>query len=54
MSTIVETKFSFPKNPTLSCTNSYGFLAPYQNLQKTKDTTPTKQLKTERQADPIL
>ena len=31
-----------PKNLALSHTISYGFLAPCQNLEKTKDTTPRK------------
>ena len=32
----------FPKNPALSHTNSYRFVAPYQNLEKTNDTIPRK------------
>ena len=27
----------------MSCTTSYGFLAPSQNLEKTNDTIPRKQ-----------
>ena len=34
----------FLENPTLSRTNSYGFLAPCQNLEKTKDTISRKRL----------
>ena len=34
----------FLENPALSCTTSYGFLAPYQNLEKTYDTIPKKHL----------
>ena len=34
----------FPENPALSCTTSYGFLAPYQNSEKTNDTIPRKRL----------
>ena len=30
------------KNPVLSRTTSYGFLAPCQNLEKTNDTIPRK------------
>ena len=32
----------FLENPALSCTTSYDFLAPYQNLEKTYDTIPKK------------
>ena len=39
----------FKKNPTFSCTISYGFLAPCQNLEKTGDPTPRKCL--DRQMD---
>ena len=35
-------KKNFPENLTLSCTTSYRFLAPYQNLGKTNDTIPRK------------
>ena len=34
----------FPENPALSYTTSYGFLAPYQNSEKTNDTIPRKRL----------
>ena len=34
----------FLENPALSCTTSYDFLAPYQNLEKTYDTIPKKHL----------
>ena len=36
--------FFFSQNLPLSCTTSYGFLAAYQNLEKTKDTIPRKRL----------
>ena len=32
----------FLENLALSCTTSYGFLAPFQNLEKTNDTIPRK------------
>ena len=35
-------KKTFEKNPALSRTISYGFLAPCQNLEKTNDTIPRK------------
>ena len=39
---ILGAKNFFPENPALSRTPSYGFLAPYQNLEKAKDTIPRK------------
>ena len=36
-------KNNFPENLAMSCTTSYGFLAPSQNLEKTNDTIPRKQ-----------
>ena len=39
----------FPKNPALSRTTSYGFLAPCQNLEKTNGTIPRK--RPDRQKD---
>ena len=41
---ILEQKKIFLKNPALLCTTLYGFLAPSQNLEKTKDTIPRKHL----------
>ena len=35
-------KIFFLENPALSCTTSYGFLAPCQNLEKINDTIPRK------------
>ena len=37
-------KKKFLENPALSCTTSYGLLAPCQNLEKTNDTIPQKHL----------
>ena len=34
----------FLENLALSCTTSYGVLAPYQNLEKTNDIIPRKHL----------
>ena len=34
----------FSRNPALTSTTSYGFLAPYQNLEKTNDNIPRKQM----------
>ena len=34
----------FTENPALSRTTSYGFLPSCQNLEKTKDIIPTKQI----------
>ena len=39
----------FPENVDLSCTFSYRFLAPCQNLEKINDTIPRKRL--DRQKD---
>ena len=39
---ILQAKKIFPENPALSHITSYGFLATYQNLEKTKDTNPRK------------
>ena len=41
---ILKQKNIFLKNPALLCTTLYGFLAPSQNLEKTKDTIPRKHL----------
>ena len=35
--------FFFLENPAMSHTTSYGFLAPCQNFEKTKDAIPRKQ-----------
>ena len=35
-------KIFFPENPALSCTTSYGFLAPCQNLVKINDVIPRR------------
>ena len=35
---ILGAKNIFLENPALSCTTSYGFLAPCQNLEKVNDT----------------
>ena len=37
-------KIFFPENPALPSTNSYGFLATCQNLEKSNDTIPRKHL----------
>ena len=37
-SPIFGAKKIFLENPALSCTTSYGFLAPHQNLEKVNDT----------------
>ena len=46
-----------PENPALSCTTSYRFLAPCQNLDKTNDAIPRTygqtEERTEGQTDPI-
>ena len=39
---IFGAKIIFPENPVLSCTTSYGFLAPCQNLEKVNDTIQRK------------
>ena len=39
---IFGAKKIFLENPALSCTTSYGFLAPYQNLEKANDTIQRK------------
>ena len=41
---IFGAKTFFPENPALSSTTSYGFLAPYQNLEKNNDNIPRKQM----------
>ena len=41
---IFGAKKIFLKNLSLSCTTSYGFLAPCQNLEKVNDTIQTKRL----------
>ena len=39
---ILGAKKFFLENPALSHTTSYGFLASYQNLEKTNDSIPSK------------
>ena len=39
---IFGAKKIFLENPALSCTTSYGFLAPCQNLEKVNDTIQRK------------
>ena len=39
---ILGAKNFFQENSALSRTTSYGFLAPYQNLEKNNDTIPRK------------
>ena len=39
---ILGAKKIFMENPALSCTTSYGFLAPCQNLEKVNDTIQRK------------
>ena len=57
---IFGAKKIFLENPALSRTTSYGFLAPYQNLEKVNDTIQRKQSdrwtegRTERRTDPTL
>ena len=57
---IFGAKKIFLENPALSRTTSYGFLAPYQNLEKVNDTIQRKRPdrwtegRTERRTDPTL
>ena len=53
---IFGAKKIFLENPALSCTTSYGFLAPCQNLEKVNDTIQRKRpdRRTEGQTDPVL
>ena len=52
-------KNSFPENPAMSSTTSYGFLAPCRNLEKNNDIIPRKRPdrrkegRTEGRTDPI-
>ena len=39
---ILGENFFFLENPAMSHTTSYGFLAPCQNFEKTKDAIPRK------------
>ena len=53
----MRTKKTFLENPALSNTTSYGFVAPWQNLEKTNDIIPRKspnEQKDEGRAEPIL
>ena len=57
---IFGAKKTFLENTALSNTTSYGFLAPYQNLEKVNDAIQRKPLgkrmegQAEGQTDPIL
>ena len=46
---ILGENFFFLENPAMSHTTSYGFLAPCQNFEKTKDAIPRK--RPDRQKD---
>ena len=50
---IFGVKKIFLENPALSCTTSYGFLAPCQNLEKVNDTIQRKRpdRRTDRRTD---
>ena len=53
---ILGAKKYFLENPALSCTTSYGFLAPLPKFKKTNDTISRKcpeRQKAEGQTDPI-